>query len=401
MEQPSEHPFDRSFREKMEGAERRPSELPWIGISASLDEMRKKRRRKGWMVLSLAALLIALLFLYKPVSYLSTSDENQWIKAFMELPAWEGPSLQDIAESENGNKKHEAPAIANPEWKAGDPTIQSGAGVNQEIVSTPIAKKPNLFNAPNTVAKKEKTPPNNLTSPGPGMPGFLAFINASTIPVKEQMSIERKSFLLPDGSYDPLSFRLFRIGFIAVAQSTSLSSSGIDNYRADATGRKRMKVRAAYGLSTAFDFSRSIGMEINLLISSSEGQSFQANGGHSDLRSNYIRVPVMLKYRFLRAGTPRGLPEALCMKAGLEYGRLNWVNMDEFSNFIKPSQFNPTEFRVVADISYEKYLSPQHILTGGLRAMMPFPGQAVNEQVRSGALAFYLQLHYGFTKRNH
>ena len=192
---------------------------------------------------------------------------------------------------------------------------------------------------------------------------------------------------------------MLRIGFIGMAQSTFLSGSGISLYQADVAGRKQLKVRAAYGLSGAFDFSRSFGVEVNLLISSSEGQAFRSKGKKSDLRSNYIRVPVMLKYRFLRAGSLHGLPEAFCLKAGIEYGRLNWVNMDEFSGYLQPAQFNPSEFRTVADLSYEKYLSPQHILTGGVRARLGSFGRAGSEVVNSTTLAFYLQLHYGFGKR--
>ncbi|GEM_PF-6840822 len=401
MEQPSDHSFDRAFREKMQGVERMPSELPWIGISAALDQMRRKRRR-GWLLgMAFAAALLALLLLFKPFSSdNSTAGDEQWINAFSALPAWETPALRGGTESGSGNSNSEASALSGTESTSAAPALKSGRMVEQGLASSPLAEQRMSYAAARGDVKPAMNPHKDPVPPGPGMPGYLSAIHASGIPRDEQMSVERKSFVLPDGSFDPLSFRMLRIGFIGMAQATSLGSSGIDNFLADAAGRKRMKVRAAYGLSAALDFSRSFGVEVNLLISSSEGQAFKAGGRRPDLRSNYIRVPVMLKYRFLRAGALRGLPEAFCLKAGVEYGRLNWVNMDEFSNFIEPSQFNPTEFGAVADISYEKYLSPQHILTSGFRARLGSPGKAGNASVRSAALAFYLQLHYGFFKRN-
>jgi len=399
MEQPSDHSFDRAFREKMQGVERMPSELPWIGISAALDQMRSKRRRKGLLVMATVAALLALLLFYNPFSQENTAGTRTWINQFSGLPELRIPPMQSHPQSENLNLITRQLTVRATQNGSAASGLKSRGKKSRGALAAPVSENRKRSATSSGAVKQGRRSLSGQNSPTEGMPSYLAGIYPLAIPRDENMLPERKSFVLPDGSLDPLSFRMLRIGFIGMAQSTSLGSTGIDHYLADAAGSRRLKVRAAYGLSAALDFSRSFGVEVNLLISSSEGQAFQAKGSRPDLRSNYIRVPLMLKYRFLRAGALRGLPEAFCLKAGVEYGRLNWVNMDEFSGFLQPAQFNATEFGAVADLSYEKYLSPQHILTAGVRGRLGSPGRAASETVNSTALAFYVQLHYGFMKQ--
>ena len=399
MEQPSDHSFDRAFREKMQGVERMPSELPWIGISAALDQMRRKRRRKWLLGMTSVTALLALLLLYNPFSQDNTAAGYSWMNQFSGLPGLAIPTMQSHPAPENQSFVADRNIVTAAQSSSAGSQLKKRGKQSRGVVVANVTEKRKQPSASSGDVKQGKNSFPGQIPPAMGMPAYLSGIYPSAIPREENIFPEQKSFVLPDGSLDPLSFRMLRIGFIGMAQSTSLGSTGIDHYLADAAGSKRLKVRAAYGLSAALDFSRSFGVEVNLLISSSEGQAFQANGSRPDLRSNYIRVPLMLKYRFLRAGALHGLPEAFCLKAGVEYGRLNWVNMDEFSGFLQPAQFNPSEFGAVADFSYEKYLSPQHILTGGVRARLGSFGRAGSDAVSSTALAFYLQLHYGFTKR--
>lgn len=127
----------------------------------------------------------------------------------------------------------------------------------------------------------------------------------------------------------------------------------------------------AFGLNAGYNFNGRIGVQVDWLFSSSEGHALKIPDEMGEtvqkIHINYMRVPVLVKYRMSRLSRLNASPMVINYIAGVEYGRLNWVNMDEKVEIVKPEDFNEHEWGLVLGLEYDLHLDKNYFLTLGAR----------------------------------
>jgi hypothetical protein len=370
-------PFDDQFKDKLSDYEEQPSDLSWIAVSTHLEAQQARQRRKKIVLWSaVAGLVLFALGGFFGLNHFSVSAPH-------------GPSLA----SQQVNMG--APAWLSNTVHAVEPATTSETNTHPSQNVSSRAEQ-----AANTVSEQSNNGPMAVVDMG-HEPYFatLAPQTAVHIPAGPVKLHDEEPFLLEDGTMNKGAFAGFKVGLMGGLQSSALGGNVIDNYISDRQISRATVARPLFGVAARYDFSSSFGLETNVIISSGEGQLFENRGEYKNLSLNYIRIPVLASYHFANVGKTGRYANSLNLSAGLQYGRLNWVNLDDFGNDLEPSSFNTNELGLTGGISYDQYFSEDYLLTLGLRGSvnnhaLSFPNLFDREKLVSYNLGLYLQLNY-------
>lgn len=164
----------------------------------------------------------------------------------------------------------------------------------------------------------------------------------------------------------------FHIGPVVSMNSVWLVNDELDNLRTRERFGYNWKFGLAYGFSVGFDFTPKAGIQIDWIVQSNEGQSFEVfeetGSFRRDVHLNYLRIPVLYKFRMSRLTPINASPMVINYILGLQYGRMNWVNIDDDLEFVKPTDYNEHEWGFVFGLEYDFYAAKNYFLSFGARA---------------------------------
>jgi hypothetical protein len=362
MTQLSNNDFDRVFRERLGDLSSTPSGLNWVNIEAQLGS--RKPASTVWKRWSLVALLLLI----------GGAGAGGWWMYY-----------QERAQSES--LRHQ---LANPTFLDGHTRhtagIVSGSGKQNIAAAGLMAADGQDVPATTTNRSVRTTGPASTT-------GISAATASFHYPVPDKAEsiglaalhtdvggIEPHPwFYLPDGRINETAMRGLRLGPVAQYGLTG-HSGGLQEDISRQEGFKPLPaLGVSYGLALDYDFGARWGLELQWLVSSVEGQHYTFNPDNGfrsspdgvdgfSTRLNYIRLPLAVKYRIPVAGNPAHAPRVWNLSAGLSYGRLNWVNLEEAPATLQPRHFNTNELGILAGISHDWYLGRNYLATLGLRS---------------------------------
>lgn len=366
-----ERPFDDQFKDQLSNYEEQPTDLSWIAVSSHLDAQRARRKRNNFIALATVMLLGAGGYLgWNATQDMAYGDQLR-AAHHAQFPV---PSIE--------RDMHRSSATQLPLASAGSAvTDGQEASASLEAVAHGVHEMEQ--------SSMHHVPFNSKLST---LGASSAFTGNMELP-------EGGPFILEDGTIRESAFKGFKVGLMGGVQHTSLHGHAIDNYMADRQISKVGGMRPLFGIAARYDFSRTFGLETNLIISSEEGQLFDLEGATRNLSLNFIRIPVMASYQFAKIGQSGKYPNAVKVMAGLQYGRLNWVNLDDFGSDLQPDNFNTNELGLAAGVAYDQYFSEDYLLTAGLRGSVNnhyavFPNVFNAQKMVSYNLGAYVQLNF-------
>lgn len=199
----------------------------------------------------------------------------------------------------------------------------------------------------------------------------LAAAELSTSPI-----VLNPIFYDTDRQLRPQAIAGLRIGPMAMAQLTGFTGKQVTQPFADKNYQPDLTTGAAYGLALHYDFNSRWGVTLEAIISSAEGQRFGYRPVANTMvpeqlryqvSANYLRLPLMLKYRgeMLRNVSPN--PVLWNLHAGMVYGRLNWVNLDDAGQLVMTRDINSHELGIALGASADWYIGKNYVWTVGAR----------------------------------
>lgn len=344
---PREHNLDDVFRDRLKDLEAQPSELPWFGIDANLPG--RNVFAEAFRTLSGAMATVAIVS-FSVAAFLNDVSPSRILAA------------------------HEA--VRRPAASA----TENFVSTQPEIPASSVL----IVNTDASAAHDAVLPHQAAMTPAPSV-GFVKSLGTEALPA-DQISLETPDLTL--GSVEVESAHGFRIGGLAGVNNTWLfaqpdapASSEIAGYTPTLGG--------SVGVSVAYDFTPSAGIEVDIICSSSEGQSYdlvsEEGQTTTQVKVNYLRIPVLYKKRFTQNSELLNTAVSINYLAGLQYGRLNWVNADPEHQVLEESDLNKQELGVVVGLEYDIYFAQNYVLTLGGRA-------AVNNDL--SAFPFFMSDEY-------
>ena len=349
---PKPHNLDDSFREGLKDFEAQPSELAWFGIEAHLP-VKNVLSNPFRIGAGIAASAVVLSF----AAYLALTGQQR-LTAISAIHFT--PNDLDLV----------MPALAEQdEVMSLQPAKESVSEVIRPLpIAGPIAASP--------ASGYEFEKPMELKS--------LKLSGIRSLPLT--MSAGADARVLDEGVA-----RGVHVGAIVGINNTWLFA-GTDGGRGRFSSDYKPTVGPAYGFAIGLDFSTRGGIEVDVMASSAEGQTYEIMTEDGPVRSavslNYMRIPVMYKHRFIRMSGLLNTPVTFNYMAGLQYGRLNWVNADPLVRFISRNEYNVQELGIIVGAEYGVYFSDNYLLSIGARA-------SVNNTI--SAFPFFMSDEYAET----
>lgn len=362
MTQLSNNDFDRVFRERLGDLSSTPSGLNWVNIEAQLGS--RKPASTAWKRWSLAALLLLI----------TSAGAGGWWMYYQERARTQTLQQQlnhpSILDGLAGN-------TAGIISESGTNILAEAslmAGIVSSESSTHAANNVRTSNTATGSGKSTNSPTTQYPVPEKAETIGLASLASNAGGIEPH-----PWFYLPDGSINETAIRGLRLGPVAQYGITGQSGGLQESLSGEEGFSPKPAPGVAYGLALDYDFGARWGLELQWLVSSVEGQQYTFNrntgfrsspDGIEDFstRLNYIRLPLAVKYRLPVAGNPANAPRVWNLMAGISYGRLNWVNLEEAPATLQPRHFNTNELGVLAGISHDWYLGRNYLATLGLRS---------------------------------
>lgn len=367
----SDKDFDSVFKDRLGDLSSTPSELNWVGIESQLPK-RKARATFFWWV-PVAAVLV----------FLGIWSGTQWLKpsssaTLQPLHTWDS-QLQF------------APGTV-ARLLAAKSTADRFNSLNYNPSLSSTTELPSTAASSSRVAKVSSTPAVNENA-------HADMSSMSSLSV-DRLSTDRVMVINPvfydeDEQLKHYAVSGFRVGPIVQAQLGQHAGGSLPVDHATLS----MQPGIAYGMAFHYDFSPRWGIEVDALISSTEGtrvrfdHATQSPVMEQDVfaaTTNYVRIPVLVKYRQPVANRTNGLPSIWNYQVGLQYGRMNWVNLDASADLFMPNQFNIHELGYVAGISRDWYLGKNYLFTLGARGSV---SHAISSTTTPSALTWQLGIH--------
>jgi len=133
----------------------------------------------------------------------------------------------------------------------------------------------------------------------------------------------------------------------------------------------RLQFGTAYGLSLGYNFNRVYSIGVEFIPQSREGQAYTVNtpDGQETQHINltYTRIPVWFKYRVSQISPVINLPASVNYLMGVQYGRLNDLEIDPNLTNYKADDFSKNEWGLVFGMEYDVALGQHYKLSLGSR----------------------------------
>ena len=343
---------DHIFQEKLSNLEQKPGRHVWDNIASELEPA-----PSNYYYLKLSGLAVALLLLLGSVLYFSINDtttiafsDEQYPQA-LQLVEFKLNNAEVITEKNTFQSK----------------ALQLYFDQNKFLKSSRSRNNRTVLNFPN---RSEN--PQELASRESGVDNSNLEFTLSSLSANELETILSQNIPNPSNlkslQLSGEDVRGFHIG-----PSFGFNNTWVLNRKDDRDERSadyKMKFGTSYGIALGYDFNGHSGVEIDWIMSSNEGQAFETKtelgSSISKVKLNYTRIPVIFKYRMSKM-SGNGTPIAVNYLMGMQYGRLNWVNVDDNIDFLKPADFSEHEWGILFGLEYDFYLNDNYSLTLGGR----------------------------------
>ena len=368
--------FDSIFRDKLHNYQAQPTAKAWENIAGQLNEVSPVQYYFKWAGMA-AGILIFL------GTSLFLADRNNATELSASAVANKSGIVRSLNiptfSSDNTAIKNSATASQNDIAEVNNSHIKNGTSNSAGVA---LANNSHIKKGQkrNTAADNNITALNEISDgqfligeTDMGEANYLsAFLAAklnkelqNELPVLTNLEYRRNS------SLDASQVKGLHVGPIVALNNTWILNREIDSRNFDGQFEYKMKFGAAYGFAVGYDFSARSGVEVNWIVNSNEGQAFdtQTELGTKNLKAklNYTRIPVIFKYRMSKLSKYNATPLAINYLVGVQYGRLNWVNIDERIGFIKPNDFNEHEWGVIFGMEYDFYIGDNYSISLGGR----------------------------------
>jgi opacity protein-like surface antigen len=374
MKPSSNNSIDRLFAEKLKGFEAVPNQHNWMSIEASLAarSLWKYRVIKRWALFG----SVALLFIGANV-FMWQKTMNSGLDSFD--TGWYLPDYQTVIAETDVNPDYLAlPAfITNPKAIADElPEIHEPVNNEMLVVNDVKPVKDVSVDVSHEALIADYTAENLQRA----YPSKVLIATGYTVESPETKGNSLiTNFYIEDNQLQEARLSGVHFGPTIMAQYTWLGNKNLDRitnrygYNAGVAGG------SAYGLNVGYDFNSKLGIQADIIFSSIEGADYTYSGKNNframsdvpgKLRLNYTRIPVMVKVRMSKLVQPLQTASVLSYMIGLEYGRLNWVNLDESMPYIPTENFNKQEWGLMMGMEYDIYLGKNYALTIGARGRM-------------------------------
>lgn len=345
----SDKDFDHVFKDQLGNLSSTPSELNWIGIESQLPQSTTGQKRNIWWVAVLLLLLIGTMATFWIGSATKEAGSLQSLNVHTHQLEFDALTVSRLL-------AHSAPQPALPKqtYIAEAPhegVVSSYPYRDQQITSRPTGSMPP------TAVQEDLA---RLRLAGIDQLPHDALMVLNPVFYNEQEKLQRHAV---SG---------FRVGPIVQAQISQHSGGSLPIDQATLFPQAGV----AYGMAFHYDFNERWGLELDAMISSAEGiqlrfdqAAFSPNREQQQFTatSNYLRFPLLIKYRQPVAKQQHSNPSVWNYQLGLQYGRVNWVNLDNAANLFMPEQFNTHELGYLAGISRDWYLGKNYLFTMGAR----------------------------------
>lgn len=382
--------LDKAFRDKLAGLEVVPDKLNWIGVEAGLDSVSYWRNRK---ILRVGALgLLALLMVSASGFYLWNTSSNNTAESVRQyensifsslIPSIEAKSFEipvnDIKQPEIVRSRHEN----------NSPDVDFIQAEQVSVIDNPVIPNRNPLQLDNIWPLSESDNTTNsyslanlgietLTQPSTDYatlnavePWQINLANEKNFePLRDQYDIEWEK--VNSGRVSG-----FHIGPTFIVQNTWLSHNMINTFSDRYHFKKELTINTAYGLNVGFDFNSKFGIQAEYLISSMEGQNYSKEANNDPrfglpddgtyVKLNYTRIPFTFKLKSSNLNKYAKIPSVVNYMVGLQYGRLNWVNIGASMPFVRPENFNTHEWGLVVGLEYDFYPGKNYSVSLGVR----------------------------------
>lgn len=361
--------FENSIKSKLDAIDKSPSPLVWYGIEANLP-----RSISLWNI-SVKAILVASTFLLLggiSIWLSSSAGINGFVNNSEQGNLAQGS--QSIVSLANALPKHSLNELSNIEEIDWEATRQ----MRQVFSQTYSSDEKGLEQISLNDQIPEKPIDNTDWEAIRGTSAINSDTHMSSLEGKEDDDLLWANINNLHSAPNELKWRKvdseitgFHVGPIVGLNNSWLINKDLDNLRSRERFGYNLKFGFSYGFSAGFDFTPKSGIQIDWIVQSNEGQSFEVFNETGSFRRNvhlnFLRVPVLYKYRMSRLTPINAAPMVINYIFGIQYGRLNWVNIDPDLDFIKAKDFNEHEWGVVLGLEYDFYVGKNYFVTLGGR----------------------------------
>ena len=349
----SKRSADHIFQEKLNNLEQKPGRHVWDNIATQLEPA-----PSNYYYLKLSGLATALLLLLGSVLYISINDTPTTI-AFSDE---QYPQALQLVEFKLNNAE-----VISEKNTFHSKALQLYIDQNELLASSRSRQNRTRLNFPGRSENVEEMA-SRESGVGDNNIGFpLSSLSANELESLLSTNIPNPSDL------KRLQLKGEDIKGFHIGPSFGFNNTWVLSRKDDRDERNaeyKMKFGTSYGIALGYDFNGHSGVEIDWIMSSNEGQAFETKtelgSSTSKVKLNYTRIPVIFKYRMSKM-SGSGTPIAVNYLMGMQYGRLNWINIDDNIDFLKPADFSEHEWGILFGLEYDFYLNDNYSLTLGGR----------------------------------
>ncbi len=355
----SDNNFDQHFRDQLGNLSSTPSDRNWMAIERQLPVAERKKMNWWWVF----PVVMMLGFTAGAIWYLDALEDRKEWQAAQLIPGGTFDATMRI----------DLPVFNRlvARQAAGSPLYSFPVSGQRSVVAAMVPSTQRNQQESGVFAPEPRTTASSENKPFGFLMNSLQADVLSTSPVKLN-----PIFYDTDRQLRPQAIAGLRIGPMAMAQLTGFSGSQVTQPFADKNYLPTLTAGAAYGLALHYDMNSRWGITMEAIISSAEGQRFSYSPVANTMvpeqlsyqvATNYLRLPVMLKYRgeMLRNVSPN--PVLWNLQAGMVYGRLNWVNLDDAGQLVMSRDINSHELGIALGASADWYIGKNYVWTVGAR----------------------------------
>lgn len=387
MKHMSNKEFDNQFREKLGDLSSTPSELNWIGIEGNLDAAESGKKRRWWLLPAIAAFLIAGgsgYFLFTAPQPSQAIAETQ-VRARAIAP--QAFTIEINAEQGETSQL----GIAQSQPSQNSPSLQQYSQVLQQRTNhySGLTQKP--AQEYNGIASKAMGSTSgdldkiSATSESANIEAHLMtptsmgeITQESSEAIQWMTTNDGGGLLNADHSIKMHKLTGLYVGPSATLANTTTWSPALEDWATANVYLPKFSTGSTYGLALGYDFNSNFGIHTELQFNAIQNQEYKADpdggrryagpsNGLVEFKASYTRIPVFFKYRKVSLNGITKRPSAIQYLLGFSYGRLNWVNLPDWAERVRPDQFNMHEWGIVGGAEYVFYLHQNYSLTLGLR----------------------------------
>ena len=147
----------------------------------------------------------------------------------------------------------------------------------------------------------------------------------------------------------------------------------------------KMDFGTDYGFSAGYDFSPRIGMQVEWIINSAQGQQYnkiqngEKTGEYTGISLTYSHIPVLMKYRFNKITANSLRPITISLVGGVQYGMLKTTEINIANSSLHNDLLKRSSWGYVLGLDYDMYFTRNYYFTFSARAAYSTSGDSFND----------------------